>query len=34
MIKPLEDQLLFVEFIENKLSYNVYTRAKKYISTN
>ena len=30
MIKPLEDQILFVDFLENKLNYNVYTRPKKY----
>ena len=26
MIKPMEDQLLFVEFLEHKLRYNVYSR--------
>ena len=30
MIKPLEDQILFVDFLENKLNYNVYARPKKY----
>jgi len=34
MIKPLEDHVLFVEFVENKLSYIVHTRAKKQNSTN
>lgn len=28
MIKPLENQILFVEFLETKLNYSVYTRAK------
>ena len=29
MIKPLKNQILFVEFLENKLNYSVYTRPKK-----
>lgn len=28
MIKPLDNQILFIEFLENKLNYNVYTRRK------
>ena len=29
MIKPIENQILFVEFLETKLNYSVYTRPKK-----
>ena len=28
MIKPIENQILFVEFLETKLNYSVYTRPK------
>lgn len=29
MIKPLDNEILFVEFLETKLNYSVYTRPKK-----
>jgi hypothetical protein len=30
MIRPIDNEILFVEFLENKLNYYVYTRQKKH----
>jgi hypothetical protein len=30
MIKPLDNKILFIEFLDNNLKYNVYTQPQKY----